>query len=478
MYIRLLYIVKYFSHNRYLWKVPKHMKIKILFAVLLALVLFSAVPAQPPPPIPEIVKLDRFFDKLAEKNKAMGSLIIAKNGKAVYSRSIGYGQINGGDKKPLTGASRFRIGSITKMFTAAIVLRLVEEKKLKLTDTLDKFFPQIANAQKITIAHILAHRSGIHDSLVDRDLRPGPRTEPVTKEQMLALVAKGKPDFEPDAKNQYSNSGYAILGLVIEKVTGKPYEETLKEKITSKIGLKDTYLATRNIDASKNEALTYMSLGAEWKTVEETHPSNLFSAGGLVSTPNDLAKFIQALFDRKVISAENLTLMKTMRDGDGIGMETFNFAGKTFYGHTGGADNYGAWLAYLPEERLAMVYMTNAKVYPVKDIVNGAMDIYYDKPFQIPTFESVAISAEVLDKYVGVYSTTGAPVKFTITRNGSTLYAQPPGQSTPVPLEATAVDKFKIDNGTATGIVIEFDTAKGQMIIKRGGGERVFTKDK
>lgn len=450
----------------------KHMKIKVLFAVLLTLVLFSSAHAQ----TPDKAKLDQFFDRLAEKNKAMGSLTIAKDGNVLYTRTIGYGQINGTEKKPLTAANRFRIGSITKMFTAAIILQLVEEKKLKLTDTLDKFFPQIANAQKITIGHILAHRSGIHDSLIDKDLRPVSKTEPLTKEQLLALIAKGKPDFEPDTKNSYSNSGYAILGLIIEKVTGKPYEEALRKRITSKIGLRDTYIATGNIDASKNEALTYMNLGREWKAVEETHPSNLYSAGGIVSTPNDLAKFIQALFDGKIISTESLTLMRTMRDGDGIGMEPFNFAGKTFYGHTGGADNYGAWLAYLPEEKVAVAYTTNAKVYPVKEIMSGVMDIYYNKPFQIPTFESVAISTEVLDKYVGVYSTAGAPVKFKITREGTTLYAQPPGQ-TAVPLEATAADKFKIDNGTPTGIVIEFDTAKNQMTIKRNGGERVFTKD-
>jgi CubicO group peptidase (beta-lactamase class C family) len=448
------------------------MKIKILFACLLASALFTAAYAQ----TPDKAKLDQFFDRLAEKNKAMGSLTIAKDGNVLYTRSIGYSQINGTEKKPLTAASRFRIGSITKMFTAAIVFQLVEEKKLKLTDTLDKFFPQIANARKITILHILAHRSGIHDSLIDKDLRPVSKTEPITKEQLLALIAKGKPDFEPDAKRLYSNSGYAILGLIVEKITGKPYEESLRKRIASKIGLKDTYLATGNIDVSKNEALTYMNLGAEWKPVEETHPSNLFSAGAIISTPNDLANFIRALFDEKIISTESLALMKTMTDGDGIGMEPFNFAGKTFYGHTGGADNYGAWLAYLPEEKLALVYTTNAKVYPVKEIVSGVMDIYYNKPFQIPTFESVAVSPEVLDKYVGVYSTPGAPVKFTITREGPTLFFQPPGQ-TAVPLETTAADKFKIDNGTPTGIVIEFDIAKNQMTIKRNGGERVFTKD-
>ncbi|MBS1789999.1 MAG: hypothetical protein JST85_19910 [Acidobacteria bacterium] len=122
--------------------------------------------------------------------------------------------------------------------------------------------------------------------------------------------------------------------------------------------------------------------------------------------------------------------------------------------------------------------MTNAKIYPVKDILDGVMDIYYGKPFQIPAFESVAVSLNTLDKYVGVYSTSEAPVKFTITRNGATLHAQPPGSGSAVPLEATAQDKFKLDNGTAAGIVFEFDAAKNQMTIKRNGMERVFTKEK
>ena len=450
------------------------MKIKMVFATVLTLALGAAAQAQ----TLDKAKLDQFFDRLAEKNKAMGSLTIAKDGKVLYTRAIGYGQINGTDKKPLTAANGFRIGSITKMFTAAMILQLVEEGKLKLTDTLDKFFPQVPNAKKITIVQILWHRSGIPNVRREQNSQGNVNTIPVTKDEMLALIVKATPDFEPDTKRAYSNSGYQVLGLILEKVTGKPYGEALKERITSKIGLANTYLATGNIDVSKNEALTYMNFGDGWKTVSETHPSILFSAGAIVSTPNDLAKFIQALFDGKIVSKENLDQMKTIRDGEGAGMEAMTFAGKTFYGHTGGADNYGAVLAYQPEEKLAVAYTTNAKVYPVADIMKGIFDIYYNKPFQIPTFESIAVSTEVLDKYVGVYSTADAPVKFTITRDGATLYAQPPGAGAAVPLEATAQHKFKLDNGTAAGIVFEFDTAKNQMIIKRGGGQRIFTKEK
>lgn len=417
-------------------------------------------------------KLDQFFDRLAEKNKAMGSLTIAKDGKVIYTRSIGYSQIDENAKKPLTAANRFRIGSITKMFTAAIILQLTEEGKLNLNDTLTRFFPQIPNASKITIAQILMHRSGIYDAMLDKNLRGQPKTEPITKDEMLALIAKGTPVFEPGTKHAYSNSGYQLLGLIIEKITGRSYGEVLKQRITSKLGLKDTYSATHNIDVNNNEALTYINVGGNWKTIPETHPSILFSAGSIVSTPNDLAKFIQALFDGKIVSKASLDQIKTIKDGDGLGMEPFTFAGKTFYGHTGGADNYGAWLAYLPEEKLAIAYTTNAKVYPVGNIMKGITDIYYDKPFTIPSFESIAVSTELLDKYVGVYGIAGAPVKLRITRDGTTLFFQPPGE-TPVALEATAENTFMIEGA----VVIEFDVAKEQMTIKRAGGQRVFTKE-
>jgi D-alanyl-D-alanine carboxypeptidase len=449
------------------------MKIKILFATLLTLALGAASYAQ----TLDKAKLDQFFDRLAEKNKAMGSLTIAKDGHVLYTRAIGYSQINGAEKKPLTAANRFRIASITKMFTAAMILQLVEAGKLKLTDALDKFFPQIPNAKKITIVQILSHRSGIPNVRRDQNSQGNVNTTPITKDEMLALIVKATPDFEPDSKQSYSNSGYFLLGLIIEKLTGKPYEEALKERITSKIGLKDTYTATGSIDVNKNEALTYMNLGGDWKQVPETHPSILFGGGAIVSTPNDLAKFIQALFDGKIVSKENLDQMKTIRDGDGLGlgMEPFTFAGKTFYGHAGGGDNYGSWLAYMPEEKLAVAYTTNAKVYPVVNIVRGVVDIYYNKPFTIPALESLAISPEVLDKYVGVYSSPDAPMKWTITRDGGTLFFQPPGAQSAVPLEATAEDKFQIEGAA----VFEFDAAKNQMIIKRRGGqERVLTKEK
>jgi CubicO group peptidase (beta-lactamase class C family) len=288
---------------------------------------------------------------------------------------------------------------------------------------------------------------------------------------MLALIVKGAPEFEPDTKSSYSNSGYFLLGLILEKLTGNPYDQALEERINSKIGLKNTYIATGRIDVNKGEALTYINTGSDWKQGFETDPSIGFQ---LISTPGDMVKFIQSLFDLKLISQDSLNQMKTMRDDEGLGMVTFTFAGKTFYGNTGGGDNYGSWLAYQPEEKLVVAYTTNAKVHPVKDIVSGAIDIYYGKPFEIPAFETIAVSPEVLDKYVGVYSSPDAPKKWAITRDGGTLFVQP-GSESAAALEATAQDKFQLFGGR---VVFEFDAAKNQMILKRGGLSIVFTKEK
>src|SRR5687767_7399383 len=287
-------------------------------------------------------KLDRFLDRLAEKNKAMGSLTLARDGNVLYSHSFGYRYVNGNDKKPADAETKYRIASITKMYTAVMAFQLVEEGKLKLTDTLDRFVPQIPNAQRITIAHLLGHRSGVPGLAPDGSWGKQPRTQ----DEIVARIAQGQPLFEPDAKHRYSNEGYILLGYIIEKAGGKPYQDALKERITSKIGANNTYyVRTGNTDPAKNEVTSYRYLDG-WKEAEELDFSVPGAAGSILSTPTDMTKFIKALFDLKLVSKPHFTLMMTMKDGEGIGMEPHSFAGKTCYGHTGGSGSSGAWLTY------------------------------------------------------------------------------------------------------------------------------------
>jgi D-alanyl-D-alanine carboxypeptidase len=415
-------------------------------------------------------KLDQFFDRLSEKNKAMGSVAILKGGSIVYSRSIGFTQINANERRPATVATEYRIGSITKMFTATMIFQLIEQRKVKLSDTLGRFFPQVPNSGKITIGEMLQHRSGIHDFTEDRDYRTW-KMNAKKENEIFDMISKSKSEFEPGSRFAYSNSNYVLLGYIIEKLTGKPYGKALEKRITSKLGLKNTYAGTGKAAASKNESLSFRWAG-EWQPEAETELSIPGGAGSVISTPTDLCKFIQGLFGLKLISSKSLDLMKTMNNGYGMGMETLKWDDQILYGHTGGIDEFHSLLFYRPEEKVAIAFTANGVDVAAADIFNGVLDIYYGKPFQIPSFETVEVSPEVLDTYVGVYSSSELPMKFRISRTDKTLLMKGDGPSV-VPLEATAQDKFKVERA---GIVLEFDAAKNQMIFKRAGRERVFRK--
>lgn len=457
------------------------MKTKRLSVLLLTFALFNAVSAQTGNAAVaqtparaasartlDKAKLDQLFDRLAEKNKAMGSIALAKDGKILYTRAVGSSQINGSEKKPATTASRYRVASLSKIFTSTMTLQLVEEGKLKLSDTLDKFFPEIPNAGKITIEHILGHRSGIHDFIKEPNFRDWSLT-PRTREETLAFIAKGKPDFEPGEKRSYSNAGYVVLGHIVEKAGGKPYQEALKKRITGKLGLKDTYLGTGKTNVSKKESFSYRYEG-DWKQQDDIDLSIPGGAGAIVSTPSDLVKFLQALVDGKLVSKEHFELIVK----NGMGLSSVKLGDIPVYGVTGSMDGFRSALMYIPEEKLALAYTSNGANYSLQNILRGAIDIYQNKPFEIPSFESVAVSAEILDKYAGTYSSPGAPLKVTISREGTTLQAHPAGESA-FALEATATDKFKSETRRLT---LEFDAAKNQMTLKRAGKETVFIKEK
>ncbi len=416
-------------------------------------------------------KLDSLMDRLAEKNKAMGSLTISKNGIIVYNRAIGYSFISGNDKRPATDQTRYRIGSITKMFTATMIFQLIEDGKLSLTATVDKYFPQLPNANKITISNLLNHRSGLHNFTDDGEYKTW-ETKPKTRDEMLAIISKGGVDFQPNEKFSYSNSNYVVLGYIIEEVSKEFYSKYLSKRITSKIGLSNTYVGAK-IDTKKNESFSYRFSNG-WEQVSETDMSIPAGAGAIVSTPAELTKFIESLFALKLVSRSSLEQMKTMTDGFGMGMFQIPFYEKRAYGHNGGIDGFASNLAYFPEESLTVAYCTNGQVYPMNNILIGVLSIYFNKPYSIPALITISLKTEDLDKYLGVYSTTQIPLKITMTKDNTTLISQATGQSS-FPLEATGKDKFEFD---PAGIVMEFNPDKNEMTLKQGGQTVVFTKEK
>lgn len=412
--------------------------------------------------------MDSLFQSLEANNKAMGSVAITVAGKPLYTRAIGYSFVE--PEKKADNHTRYRIGSITKMFTATMVLQLVEEKKLSLSVTLDKFFPEIPHADKITIEQLLRHRSGIHN-FTDDEAYQNYMQQPKQQKELLEIMVKGGSDFEPDSKAEYSNSNYVLLGYIIEKISKKPYATVLKERITTKAGLTETSYGSK-ADATKNESRSYQFLNG-WQPMPETDMSIPHGAGAIVSTPSDLNKFIEALFGHKLLSAASLEQMKTLRDEYGMGMFIIPFYEKKSYGHSGGIDGFSSMLSYFPEDKLAVSYCTNGQSYPVNDIVIGVLSIYYNKDYTIPSFKTLAVSKEELDQYAGTYASKDMPLKIMVTRNETTLMAQATGQGA-FPLEATGPGQFKFD---AAGITMEFRPEKDEFTLRQGGGVYIFTKE-
>ena len=418
-----------------------------------------------------IAKLDSLIDLLAQSNKAMGSVAISKEGKVLYSRAIGFSGTKNGKKVPANTYTKYRIGSITKMFTAVMIMQLIEEKKLTLNTPLSKFFRKIPNAKNITIEHLLKHQSGIFNFTSDPEY-PTYMMYPLSEKEIVSIIAKPEPEFEPGSKTSYSNSNYVLLGYIIQKLTKKSYKQALAERITNKIKTRNTYYGEK-ANLQKNESRSYKWQMNDWQIEPETDMSIPHGAGAIVSTPTELTKFIEALFANKLVKESSLKLMMDMTDGMGMGMFQFPFGQKKAYGHNGGIDGFASTLAYFPDDKIAVAYCTNGQAYPMNDILIGLLSIYFNQLYTLPNFKTIDVPAEALDQYTGVYSSSQIPLKITVTKDNTDLVAQATGQP-PFTLEPTAKDAFKFD---PAGVVMEFAPDKKQMTLKQGGGVYLFTKE-
>lgn len=281
-----------------------------LLFVYFAAITFAQTPAE------NKSRIDSLLTAVTADNQGMGSLVIAQNGATVYQKSTGFSVVNGEHHSLATSKTRYRIGSISKMFTAVMIFQLMDEHKLALDTKLATFYPQLPNADKITISQMLNHRSGLHNFVRDSTYQAD-MVKPHTQAEMIAMFATDQSDFEPDSKADYSNTNYVLLGYIVEKLSNMSYAQALKQNITTKLGLTDTYYGSK-INPLKGEAYSYQFKN-EWQVVPEMDISMVGGAGGIVSTPVDLVKFINGLFDGKLINQVDLSLMRSFRNGFGIG---------------------------------------------------------------------------------------------------------------------------------------------------------------
>jgi D-alanyl-D-alanine carboxypeptidase len=392
-------------------------------------------------------KLDQLFDILYAENEAMGSISISQNGAVVYKRSIGYTDATGA--MPSSALTKYRIGSITKMFTAVMIFQLIEEGKLTLDNKLNTFFPQIPNAGKITIRQLLSHRTTVGR----------------THDEMLEMIKAGGSDFAPDTKCEYSNSNFVLLGYIVEKLTSMKYNDALQSRIVKRAGLQDVYIGAP-ADMKKNECFSFYKED-KWTLASETDMSIPEGAGAIVSTPTELTHFIESLFALKLMSEKSFNDMKTFTGGMGLGIFKIPFGQHQGYGHNGGIDGFASILAHFPEDKLTVAYCSNGESYPLNDILIGVLTICNGLPYDMPEFRIIELPSEELDQFVGNYSSPNFPLKITIYKQEDQLMAKATGQSS-FPLQALSKTKFKFD---AAGIVLKFNPDASEMTLLQGGNE-------
>ena len=416
----------------------------------------------------KFLTLDSLFQILDVNNRFMGSLSISENGKVTYSKTIGKADLASG--KSSDKLTKYRIGSISKMFTACLIFQAIEENKLSLTQNINRFFPKITSAKEISIGNLLNHRSGIHNFTNDTSYF-NYYTASKSQKEMLEIIQASGSDFKSNSKAEYSNSNYILLSFILEKIYKKSYEELLDIKIIQPQGLKNTYFG-KKLELAKNECASYRFSG-KWELEKETNSSVSLGAGGIVSTTEDLLFFISNLFAGKIINTASLEQMTKLEDGYGMGIFPVPFYDKNGFGHTGGSDGFSSFLYIFPEEKISIALTSNGSRFNNNDIAIAALSDCFDKPFTLPSFYAVELTSADLDKYLGSYANPEIPIKISITKDSLSLIAQATGQPS-FTLELIGKDSFEF---SPAGVEIQFIPEKNLLILKQGGGEFSFKRE-
>lgn len=420
-------------------------------------------------------KLDTYLNTLFEEHKFMGTVAIDSAGETVYQKSVGFSQ-KGEKLEEVDENTIYRIGSITKTFTAAVILQLIEEGKISLSTKLARFYPDLPQADEITIEHLLRHQSGLFN-FTNADDYGEWMTEKQSKEQLLKMFRNQEPKFSSGARFSYSNTNYVLLGFIIEDITGDRFAEQIQKRITEPLNLEDTYIGD-GIDPKKGEAASFRYTQSGWQKLPETDMSVPRAAGALVSTTEDMIDFMRALFSGKLISEESLQKMVSIEHGYGMGLARVPFNNKTGYGHNGGIDGFISHLSYFPQEDVTLTVVSNGLAYNFNDILIGVLSIYFGEDFEIPSFDvpTITLSSEQKQYFTGDYSSDQLPLDIKVFVKDSVLKAQATGQAA-FPLKATNLTTLRFD---LAGLVMEFDSLKNkkyqQFILNQAGGKFLFER--
>ena len=337
---------------------------KISLLLLLAILLFNCS---------ENKTLDELLITLETDKIAMGTVSVYKSGNEIYNKSFGLKNIE--TKEKANEKTRYWIGSITKTYTATVILQLVDEAKIRLNTTLDTYFPNIPNAKKITISHLLQHRSGLFNITNNPDFEVW-IAEPRSRDQMLARIKQYDPQFQPGEKASYSNTNFIILSYIAEDIEGMTFKQILNNRIFKPLQLKRTSFAD-TLNLANNEAMDYFPENGEWSPiVYQTNLTGTMGAGGIISTAKEVNIFYQSLFSGELISEASLKAMTTEKDELGLGIGISKYKGFRTYGHDGSIDGFRSIVVYNPEEKLSIALTFNCSKVAMTSNLKRVFDAY------------------------------------------------------------------------------------------------------
>lgn len=405
-------------------------------------------------------KIEDYINHIENNNRGIGSVSIFSNGQEVYNRDFGQKYLQ---NVMYDTNTKYQVGSITKMITATLIFKLIEENKLKLEDKLSSFYSEIPNSKKITIKNLLEHSSGLGDYTLKNDSIQW-LSNKVTEKDIFDEIIKQGIEFEPNEKTDYSNSGYYILTKILEKKHKLNYATIVEKNIIKPLKLE-------NFSSIKNDTKNvFKSYGFEknWKEITDFNFFNVIGVGDIISTTKDLNIFITNLFQYKILKKETIEMMKPIYKKElfGRGLMTIPFYENIFYGH--GGDTYGTHsvVSFNEKDNIAISFSINGERFPHNDFAIGLLSIIYNKKYEYPSFkDAIELKSEDLDKYLGLYSSPDFPLKLTISKEGNILKAQGTGQPE-FPLECYELNKFRFEQIKLT---LEFKTDENIMILNQGG---------
>jgi CubicO group peptidase (beta-lactamase class C family) len=404
-----------------------------------------------------------------------GSVLVAENGQVLLHK--GYGLKSFSRQTPNDEQTVFMIASITKQFTAAVILQLAAQKKLSLTDPLDKYFPGFPDGARITIYHLLTHTSGVPDytqdstfmkDVVHRSAKPLAVSE--------ALVQYHKADFAPGADWKYSNQGYQLLGEIIAKLTKMTYFQAVRKYIFQPLHMTRSGFDFAGLKDS-DKSTGYWTYPENGKDEEATTIDSAlsYSAGSIYSTTGDLYKWSEGLQQHKIVSKDLLDKSYTpARNHYGLGWFIDSLFGKRVLSHSGDTWGFKTNIARVTADDVCIVLLNNIEDEEMRgDLTNSLLAALYGRPYTLPVYrQEIKVDEDTLKKYVGTYEFS-PQVSVAILLDEDGLWIQPKGQPKSR-LYAEKNDYFfsKVVDGQAE-FIRNTDGKTASLILHQGGQQMV-----